>query len=141
MPVYTSNCFTPDGFLKDKEAGVSQCAAEAIADTGAHGELLLIEGALKDSNPTIRRSSLYGLTRVGAQTIRTLLLACNDREPSVRQVAGEAILCLSLNEIFVYGIFSSFLWRVKEKVYFLITLFFSVELVKRKKKLFCSLLI
>lgn len=46
-----------DGFLKDREATVREAAACALADAGPHGELLLIEGVLKDSNSMIRSSA------------------------------------------------------------------------------------
>jgi HEAT repeat protein len=78
-------------FLKDKEKCVREIAAEVIAYSGPHGELLLIEGVLKDSNTSIRCSAAYGLKHVGPRTIRTLLLALNDRDISVVKAVTQSI--------------------------------------------------
>jgi len=40
---------------------VRETAAEMLARSGAHGELLLIEGILKDMNPMIRAAAAYPL--------------------------------------------------------------------------------
>lgn len=88
-----------DGFLKDREQLVREAAAAALAEAGPHGELLLIEGVLKDSNPVIRASAAFGLMRIGARTIRTLLLAMNDRDSTVRQAVGRAIQYLGLQNV------------------------------------------
>lgn len=77
--------------MKDSEVSVRETAAECLAAYGPHGELLLIEGLLKDSNPTIRASAAYGLMHVGPRTIRTLLLALNDKESHVRKAVSTAI--------------------------------------------------
>jgi HEAT repeat protein len=72
---------------------VRDTAAELLALSGGNqaGELILIEGALKDSNPIIRASAVHGLYYVGAKTIRSVLLAMKDKDVSVRREA-----CLSL---------------------------------------------
>jgi HEAT repeat protein len=80
-----------DGFLKDKEISVRYMAAEVMSNAGPHGELLLIEGLLKDANHVIRASAAHGLGHVGPKTIRTLLLALNDKDPMVLKAVAEAI--------------------------------------------------
>jgi HEAT repeat protein len=66
-------------------------AAEMMSNAGPHGELLLIEGLLKDANHVIRASAAHGLGHVGPKTIRTLLLALNDKDPMVLKAVTEAI--------------------------------------------------
>eukprot|EP00698_Gefionella_okellyi_P020850 TRINITY_DN6629_c0_g3_i2.p1 TRINITY_DN6629_c0_g3~~TRINITY_DN6629_c0_g3_i2.p1 ORF type:complete len:672 (-),score=98.43 TRINITY_DN6629_c0_g3_i2:1567-3582(-) len=78
-------------YLRDKEALVREAAAETLASAGAHGELLLIEGILKDSNPTCRCACAHGLASVGASLFRTLLLALTDREHIVRQASAACV--------------------------------------------------
>lgn len=78
-------------FLKDRESCVREIAAEVIALSGPHGELLLIEGLLKDSNNVIRASAAYGLKFVGPRAIRTLLLALDDKDPKVSEAVCSAI--------------------------------------------------
>ena len=87
------------GFLKDRDAQVREASAMVLSNAGPHGELLLIEGLLKDSNTTIRASAAFGLMRIGPRTIRTLLLAMNDKEPSVRQAVSGAIQSLGLGPV------------------------------------------
>ena len=48
-----------DGFLRDHDKTVREAAAVGLAQSGAHGELLLIEAVLKDANPVIRAAASY----------------------------------------------------------------------------------
>lgn len=76
-----------------------QTAARVLANTGPHGEKLLIEALLKDSIPLIRASAAYGLKFVGPQTIRTLLLALNDKDSSVIKEATSTIEEIGIDAI------------------------------------------
>lgn len=78
-------------FLKDPEKCVRETAAEVLAQAGPRGELLLVEGVLKDSNPVIRCSAGYGLMHVGPKCVRTLLLALNDKDPHVSRAVAHAL--------------------------------------------------
>uniref|UniRef100_A0A7S1KM31 Uncharacterized protein n=1 Tax=Percolomonas cosmopolitus TaxID=63605 RepID=A0A7S1KM31_9EUKA len=78
-------------FLKDHEKCVREMAAEVLAKAGPRGELLLVEGVLKDSNATIRCSAGYGLMHVGPKCVRTLLLALNDKDPHVTRAVASAL--------------------------------------------------
>ena len=70
-------------FLKDKEVCVRDMSAEVLALSGPYGELLLMEGLLKDKNPITRASSAHGMIKIGPKSIISLLLALNDPEPMV----------------------------------------------------------
>jgi HEAT repeat protein len=62
--------------------------------------LTLIEGALKHSSPAVRASCVYGLARIGAQTVRTLLLVLyNDQDYGVREEAANAVEGLGVGSI------------------------------------------
>ena len=80
-----------DSFLRDHDRGVRDAAGEQLSKAGAHGELLLIEGVLKDSNPLIRASASLGLAHLGAVAFRPLLLTLADRDANVRAAAAAAI--------------------------------------------------
>ena len=76
-----------------------EAAAELLASFGPQGELLLIEGLLKDSNPVMRSGAAYGLMVVGSKAIRTLLLALNDKDPKVVRSVSTAIETIGLVNI------------------------------------------
>eukprot|EP00742_Colponemidia_sp_Colp-10_P013942 GILJ01015785.1.p1 GENE.GILJ01015785.1~~GILJ01015785.1.p1 ORF type:complete len:1102 (+),score=158.76 GILJ01015785.1:87-3392(+) len=86
-------------FLKDKDVGVREVAAESIASFGSQGELILIEGLTKDVNPTIRLTSALGLQFIGPRAFRTLLLALHDGDHLVRRTAAEVIVSFGARTI------------------------------------------
>jgi HEAT repeat protein len=92
--------------LKDKNKVVRETAAEVLAMTGPHGEKLLIEGLLKDSISLIRTSCAIGMRFVGPQTIRTLLLALNDKDPQVIKAAADTIEAIGVNAFVEYVLIS-----------------------------------
>eukprot|EP00761_Pharyngomonas_kirbyi_P009501 gb/GECH01009517.1/.p1 GENE.gb/GECH01009517.1/~~gb/GECH01009517.1/.p1 ORF type:complete len:1191 (+),score=248.75 gb/GECH01009517.1/:1-3573(+) len=71
--------------MKDSDPNVREAAATVLSSCGAQGELLLIEGALKDSNALIREGSVFGLMYTGARSIRSLLVALEDHAAPVRR--------------------------------------------------------
>eukprot|EP00164_Ancoracysta_twista_P016984 GFYU01028757.1.p1 GENE.GFYU01028757.1~~GFYU01028757.1.p1 ORF type:complete len:970 (+),score=200.80 GFYU01028757.1:139-3048(+) len=87
-------------FLKDKDKGVRESAAECLAACGPHGELLLIEGVLKDPAVMVRMAAAYGLHVVGPSSIRTLLLAMNDQNVNVRVQVIQTIESMGLQALF-----------------------------------------
>ncbi len=54
--------------------------------------MLFIEGVIKEPNWQVRAECATGLGRIGVTAFRTLLLALNDCEQSVRDAAASAIL-------------------------------------------------
>lgn len=87
-------------FLKDSEQCVREMAADVLASFGGpHGELLLIEGLLKDPNPLIRASAATGLLKIGPSTIRTLLLALYDKDPMVFKSVTTALETIGVSAI------------------------------------------
>ena len=86
-------------FLNDDAGDVRRKAAQALADFGPQGELLLVEGVLKDPSPRVRAASAYGLGILGPHTTRTLLLALNDRAPGVARSASRALLAIGVDDI------------------------------------------
>jgi HEAT repeat protein len=78
-------------FLRDPDVAVREVAACVLGYSGSAGELMLIEGLLKDQNPVIRSTAAYGLMHVGPDAIRSLLLGMHDSDPAVRLVVAKAI--------------------------------------------------
>ncbi|KNC46333.1 uncharacterized protein AMSG_02785 [Thecamonas trahens ATCC 50062] len=101
IPYLTAKSLVPFlfTFLNDDAADVRRKAAHALADYGPQGELLLIEGVLKDPHPRVRSAAAYGLGILGAQSTRTLLLALNDPAPAVIRSASRALLAIGLQPI------------------------------------------
>jgi HEAT repeat protein len=85
--------------MKDRDPKVRQEAAAALARSQSHGELLLVEAVLRDTNPLVRRAGLFGLGLIGPQTIRTVLLALLDEDSLVKGTACRTLLSLSCTEI------------------------------------------
>ncbi len=87
-------------FLKDKEKIVRDCASQILASLGPHGEFVMIEAILKDSNPLIRASATYGLQLIGAKTIRTLLLALiHEKDALVARGIASAVVSQPIQNI------------------------------------------
>ena len=84
--------------MRDSKKDVRLAAASTLA-LSTQGEMLLVEGLLQDKLPTVRVAAATGLRRVGAQSIRTLLLALQDSNVAVRDAAGRAILGIGVDSI------------------------------------------
>eukprot|EP01028_Stygiella_incarcerata_P003878 TRINITY_DN180_c0_g2_i1.p1 TRINITY_DN180_c0_g2~~TRINITY_DN180_c0_g2_i1.p1 ORF type:complete len:1266 (+),score=393.45 TRINITY_DN180_c0_g2_i1:155-3952(+) len=80
------------GFLKDNDMMVGDVAGMLLACGGPHGELLLVEGVLRDSRAVIRERAAAGLVHVGPRAIRSLLLALMDQEERVQSACKKTIL-------------------------------------------------
>ncbi|KAG2378277.1 hypothetical protein C9374_008420 [Naegleria lovaniensis] len=88
------------GFLKDRQVGVRQMASQVLAQSGPYGELLLMEGLLKDSNHLIRASAAMGMIHLGPKTIITILLALsNEYHPQICQHLFECIESFKLDDM------------------------------------------
>ena len=85
--------------LRDRDAVVRKSAAEVLARAAPRGEMLLIEGLLQDKEERVRVAIAHGLRTVGAQSVRTLLLALQDQSAKVRAAVADAILSFGVNEI------------------------------------------
>lgn len=59
---------------------------------GPQGELIFIEGLMKDPNVTIRKNSAIGLSQLGSHTFRTLILGIYDDDWTVRRTVEKEIL-------------------------------------------------
>ena len=79
--------------LKDKEFEIQKYAIDCILEFGPKGELIFIEGLLKDKSPIVRCNCAIGLCLFGVHTLRTLInKGLFDINPSVRTNIQRAIL-------------------------------------------------
>ena len=90
--------------LKDKEFEIQKYAIDCILEFGPTGELIFIEGLLKDKSPIIRCNCAIGLCLSGVHTLRTLIhKGLFDVNPSVRTNIQKAILhFFSVEDIIKY---------------------------------------
>eukprot|EP00946_MAST-07B_sp_MAST-7B-sp1_P003269 g3269.t1 len=86
--------------LKDKDKIVRHAAAEVLAKaSGGQGELLLVEGLLRDNDQKVRLAITHGLSLVGPACIRTLMLALSDQNDAVSKSAARVIVNFGLEAI------------------------------------------
>ena len=97
IPIFYEN-------LKDKEFEIQKYAIDCILEFGPTGELIFIEGLLKDKSPIIRCNCAIGLCLSGVHTLRTLIhKGLFDVNPSVRTNIQKAILhFFSVEDIIKY---------------------------------------
>ncbi len=74
--------------MSHRDKNIRSVAAEMLSSFGAQGELLLVEGVRKDSNPLVRAACLRGIVLIGSRCFRILLAACSDTDINVRKDAG-----------------------------------------------------
>mmetsp|Transcript_12335 Transcript_12335/g.23406 ORF Transcript_12335/g.23406 Transcript_12335/m.23406 type:complete len:187 (+) Transcript_12335:2074-2634(+) len=87
-------------FLRDLDIEVKEAALQCIYEAGPHGQLLLVEGLSKDSNPQTRAQAARGLGLFGPSTFRSLLLGLHDGSAEVRKsVAKTIVTCFSLEAV------------------------------------------
>jgi len=88
------------GMLADRDSMVRVSAADHIAALWKEGgELLLVEGLLKDSSPLVRGASAHGLAVLGPRSARSLLMALSDEDNNVKETAAQALLNIGLQSI------------------------------------------
>ena len=79
--------------LKDKEFKIQKYAIDCILEFGPKGELIFLEGLLKDKSPIVRLNCAIGLCLSGVHTLRTLInKGLFDNNKSVRTNIQGAIL-------------------------------------------------
>ena len=79
--------------LKDKEFQIQKYAIDCILEFGPKGELIFLEGLLKDKSPIVRLNCAIGLCLSGVHTFRTLInKGLFDKNKSVRIHIQEAII-------------------------------------------------
>ena len=78
--------------LKDKDINIQGYAINCIKNLGAEGELIFIEGFMKDKNYLIRINCGLGLADIGIQNMRTLLLGLQDKNQNVRNTIEKVII-------------------------------------------------
>ena len=79
--------------LKDKEFKIQKYAIDCILEYGPKGELIFLEGLLKDKSPIVRLNCAIGLCLSGVHTFRTLInKGLFDNNKSVRTNIQGAIL-------------------------------------------------
>ena len=90
--------------LKDKEFKIQKYAIDCILEFGPKGELIFMEGLLKDKNPIIRLNCAIGLCLSGVHTFRTLInKGLFDNNAGVRKnIQGAIIHFLNIEEIIHY---------------------------------------
>ena len=90
--------------LKDKEFKIQKYAIDCILEFGPKGELIFMEGLLKDKNPIIRLNCAIGLCLSGVHTFRTLInKGLFDNNVGVRKnIQGAIIHFLNIEEIIHY---------------------------------------
>ena len=90
--------------LKDKEFKIQKYAIDCILEFGPKGELIFMEGLLKDKNPIIRLNCAIGLCLSGVHTFRTLInKGLFDNNVGVRKnIQGAIIHFLNIEEIINY---------------------------------------
>ena len=90
--------------LKDKEFKIQKYAIDCILEFGPKGELIFMEGLLKDKNPIIRLNCAIVLCLSGVHTFRTLInKGLFDNNAGVRKnIQGAIIHFLNIEEIIHY---------------------------------------
>ena len=90
--------------LKDKEFKIQKYAIDCILEFGPKGELIFMEGLLKDKNPIVRLNCAIGLCLSGVHTFRTLInKGLFDNNAGVRKnIQGAIIHFLNIEEIIHY---------------------------------------
>jgi hypothetical protein len=90
--------------LKDKEFEIQKYAIDSILEFGPKGELIFIEGLLKDKSPIVRCNCAIGLCLSGVHTLRTLInKGLFDNNQSVRtNIQGAIIHFFSIDDIVKY---------------------------------------
>ena len=79
--------------LKDKEFKIQKYAIDSLLEFGPKGELIFLEGLLKDKSPIVRLNCAIGLCLSGVHTFRTLInKGLFDSNKSVRLNIQRAIL-------------------------------------------------
>ena len=79
--------------LKDKEFKIQKYAIDSLLEFGPKGELIFLEGLLKDKSPIVRLNCAIGLCLSGVHTLRTLInKGLFDNNKSVRINIQRAIL-------------------------------------------------
>ena len=79
--------------LKDKEFKIQKYAIDSLLEFGPKGELIFLEGLLKDKSPIVRLNCAIGLCLSGVHTFRTLInKGLFDNNKSVRLNIQRAIL-------------------------------------------------
>ena len=87
--------------LKDKEFKIQKYAIDCILEFGPKGELIFLEGLLKDKSPIVRLNCAIGLCLSGVHTLRTLInKGLFDNNKSVRtNIQGAIIHFFNIDEI------------------------------------------
>ena len=90
--------------LKDKEFQIQKYAIDCLLEFGPKGELIFIEGLLKDKSPIVRLNCAIGLCISGVHNLRTLInKGLFDNNKSVRINIQNAILhFFTKNDILKY---------------------------------------
>jgi HEAT repeat protein len=90
--------------LKDKDFEIQKYAIDCILEFGAKGELVFIEGLLKDKSPMVRCNCAVGLCLFGVHTLRTLInKGLFDTNKSVRiNIQGAIIHFFKIDDIINY---------------------------------------
>lgn len=90
--------------LKDKDFEIQKYAIDCILEFGPKGELVFIEGLLKDKSPMVRCNCAVGLCLFGVHTLRTLInKGLFDNNKSVRiNIQGAIIHFFNIDDIIDY---------------------------------------
>jgi len=90
--------------LKDKDFEIQKYAIDCILEFGPKGELVFIEGLLKDKSPMVRCNCAVGLCLFGVHTLRTLInKGLFDTNKSVRiNIQGAIIHFFNIDDIINY---------------------------------------
>lgn len=89
--------------LKDKDSTIQRYAITCIKTLGPQGELIFIEGFVKDANPIVRANCAIGLGEIGVHTIRTLLVGLHDEDNGVRSTVEKVIVStMNINDVITY---------------------------------------
>ena len=90
--------------LKDKEFEIQKYAIDSILEFGPKGELIFIEGLLKDKSPIVRCNCAIGLCLFGVHTLRTLInKGLFDNNQSVRtNIQGAIMHFFTIDDIINY---------------------------------------
>ena len=90
--------------LKDKEFKIQKYAIDCILEFGPKGELIFLEGLLKDKSPIVRLNCAIGLCLSGVHTFRTLInKGLFDNNKGVRtNIQGAIVHFLNIDDIINY---------------------------------------
>ena len=87
------------GLLEDPHEAVRKQTAAVLASMNPKGEFFLVEATLNADQTTVRDAAAWGLRKVGARCIMSMIIALSDKSVRVQRTVGESICSLRFEDI------------------------------------------